>query len=160
MDILFIGRCLGLLMMVVGSVFFCYVPYGRLAVVREELENVTGTSIHYVDLLKFTLNLKTCKEALRSLWTGCSDEVQQTHRHDLLYENCQQLYGIVNHNCAEKLDIEQIDENSYVNYGCISESGQQLSILSINAGLINVTSINSRNLPGIIFKRCKIPPVV
>ncbi|EFO21814.1 hypothetical protein LOAG_06670 [Loa loa] len=142
--------------MLIASVLFCYIPYRRLAIIKEKLENISGTHVRYVNLIKHLLNMTNCKQISWSTWDQCTAKQQNiTRQRELSFADCQLIYENISCDCSDNLieNIQEIDENSYVRYGCIPGSNQQLAMLSINATIVNVSI---KNLSGIIFEPCII----
>ncbi|CAG9534244.1 unnamed protein product [Cercopithifilaria johnstoni] len=117
--------------MLAGSILLYYVPYRRLVDIKNKLDDISGTHVHYVNLIRHLLNVANCKQMSWSAWDKCTAE----QRNELVEE------------------IQVIDECSYVRYECISGINQQLIILSINTTIVNVTV---RNLPGEILESCVV----
>nr|CDQ03656.1 Bm9306 [Brugia malayi] len=141
--------------MLIASILFCYIPYRRLAVIKKKLEDISDTHIYYMDLLKYLFNLTNCKQISWSTWNQCTTEqLNRRRQRELPFANCQLVYENMSCDCHLELieDIQQIDENSYIHYGCIPDFNQQLIILPVNATIVNVTTTS--NLSGIILKPC------
>ncbi|KAM3718177.1 GTP-binding nuclear protein [Dirofilaria immitis] len=138
---------------------FCYVPYHRLTAIKKKLENTSGFQVHYMDLLKHLLNFTKCKQVSWSSWNDCiaEEQLNVTRQRELPFANCQIVYQYMPCKCKDKLIeyIHEVDESSYIRYGCIPGSNQQLAFLSINATIVNVTTIK-RVLPGIVLEACII----
>lgn len=156
MNLFFVLRCIGLLLMLIGSMLFCYVPYYRLAIIKKKLEDISGTHVHYMGLLRHLLNVTNCKQISWNSWDKCTaEQVNITRRRELPFADCQLVHENMSCNCRDELieDIQEINKQSYVRYGCFPGSNQQLIMLSINAMIINVTI---KNLPGAILEPCII----
>uniref|UniRef100_A0A915Q1E7 Uncharacterized protein n=1 Tax=Setaria digitata TaxID=48799 RepID=A0A915Q1E7_9BILA len=138
--------------MLAASMLFCYVPYRRLAALKKNLEDISGIHVHYVDLFKHLLSMTNCKQ----LSWSYADQFNQTRQRELPFADCQAINEYVS--CEYKpilnMDIQEIDKQSYIHYGCFPGANKQLIMLTINATLINVTIGSDKVLPGIILQPC------
>lgn len=158
MNIFFIVRLFGLSLMMVGSLMFCCVPYKRLVDFKEKLEETTGMTIRYVDLIHYALNSTNCDQIAWSSWSGCPLQQGQQIRHrQLLFAGCRKVHETISCECKDDLDeeIQKLNEHSYVDFGCVPIYDQRLRMLPVNTNFVNVTVSGARKLPGILLESCE-----